>query len=84
VEKQKENLKVVDKQLNNEMQIVSKKADNIILEAKEVQKEKSPFKQIDFGKESSNFTSNNFSAVSGAIATAQPNPFQSHSVRLLA
>lgn len=50
---------------------------------KQSSQEKSPFKEINFGKESSDFTSSTINNTIGSIATTQANPSQAHSIRLL-
>ena len=54
-----------------------------IVQEKQTSQENSPFKEINFGKESADFTSNNVNNTVGSIATSQANPSTSHTIRLL-
>ncbi len=51
-------------------------------EVKKAQQE-SPFKEINFGKESADFTSTNMSNIIGSVASSQANATQTQSTRLL-
>ncbi len=54
----------------------------ISTETTKVQQE-SPFKNMDFGKESADFTSTNYTNVAGSVASSQANAMPSHAIRLL-
>ena len=58
-------------------------AQNVI--STEVQKtqEASPFKEINFGKESADFTTSNISNIAGSVASSQANAMQVQSIKLL-
>lgn len=59
------------------------KAQGIITKEVEKLEEASPFKAMDFGKESADFTSANMNIVAGSIASSQANATQTQSVKLL-
>ncbi len=56
---------------------------NNISQEREVSQQSSPFKDVNFGKESSDFTSSSINNTVGSIATIQTNPSTSHTIRLL-
>ncbi|MEA3553540.1 MAG: hypothetical protein U9R39_03935 [Campylobacterota bacterium] len=69
---------------NNSFDEAVNEVKNTISKEKQISQENSPFKEINFEKESSDFTSNNINNTIGSIATSQANPSTSHTVRLLA
>jgi flagellin len=59
------------------------KAKHIISNEITKTQEVSPFKSIDFGKESVDFTGANISTIVGSIASSQANAMQAQSIKLL-
>ena len=76
-------LKDTLKNINNSHDISKQKVQAII--SKEIQKteDSSPFKAIDFGKESSDFSGSTISAMIGSVASSQANANQANNIRLL-
>jgi len=54
-----------------------------IVQERQTSQENSPFKEINFGKESADFTSNNVNNTVGSIVTSHASPSTSHTIRLL-
>lgn len=82
IEEQKENLESITKSLNNKTAEVTQRFDKTIEKEKEVSFEMT--KQIDFGKESKDFSNNNIQGIASAVISTQPNAtLQTHSLKLL-
>ncbi len=58
-------------------------AQNVISKEVEKVQNESPFKEINFGKESADFNSTNMTNLVGSIASSQANASQMHGIRLL-
>jgi hypothetical protein len=67
-------------QLDN---IFKKEAKNLIVTEVNKTREVSPFKDINFGKESADFNSNSLGAIVGSVASSQANAMQSQNIKLL-
>ena len=82
VQQQKENLGQIEEVLNNQTTQLVDKFEKAIVEEKEVSVEVT--KQVDFGKESVDFSNNNLQGIASAVVSTQPNPaLQAHSQKLL-
>jgi hypothetical protein len=84
VEKQRQQI-AQDKEIvqNNINQIETKELKTIGKEIEKVMAE-APFKPIDFGKATSDFSATNIHSIVGSVATAQANAIPAHSQKLLA
>jgi len=84
VEKQMELVKIKQDHTSNELQKVEHKALDTIGKEITKSKEEAPFKPIDFGNHTSNFTSANINNVIGSVVTSQANAIPANSPKLLA
>ena len=83
IQKKLEFLKSVKSSANNLFESTTKDVKNTINQEIELSQINSPLKQIDFSKESSNFTSKNIKNNEGSVVTSQANSSTLNAIKLL-
>ena len=84
VKEQQQVVREEKKFFSNEIEKIEKKAKEVINSEIEKSKQEAPFKNIDFGKNTANFTSANINTIVGSVVYSQANATPANSPKLLA
>lgn len=82
-DQQNRRLVMIQSELNQEHKQVIEQTNNDIKQEKIVVQEKIEFKVVNFGQESAQFNNNSLTNIEGSIVSAQSNPSQEQSLKLL-